>query len=200
MYSAYSKRMKRGEVVQVDTYDNGNVMVKSRYINGVLNGVYQAFDEEGTMTFNGHYRNGLLHGQVMKYNRFGSVVLIEHYYNGMLNGPTISYDDDGIIKTFDLYELGKLKSEKGVCGIDGDDGSPYRIEPKEPMKDKKISFGCEDREEVEYSDYCRTPSNDKREEIPEAPYKRHRPCRLVINRELKPVKLFDGSGETLKDR
>lgn len=81
------------------------------YVDGLYNGPYLEFSQNGTITIMANYQNNKLHGKYTSL-RFGRPVIDCYYVDGTLDGPYKEYDgNNGKIKKEMTYKNGKLDGE-----------------------------------------------------------------------------------------
>jgi len=90
-------------------YDNGELELEANYKNGELNGLYELWWSNGQLYRNYNYKNGGLNGIQIEYYPNGKLELEANYKNGEADGLYQEWYDDGqqIIKCW--YKDGKLE-------------------------------------------------------------------------------------------
>lgn len=84
--------------------DGTTQMLEENYIDGVLNGVFKIFYEDGKLTKLVHFKDGKLHGNSKKYSPKSILIEDVNYVNGELHGHASFYEDNGNLKQKGLYE------------------------------------------------------------------------------------------------
>ena len=84
--------------------DGTTQMLEENYIDGVLNGVFKIFYENGKLTKLVHFKDGKLHGNSKKYSHKSILIEDVNYVNGELHGYASFYEDNGNLKQKGLYE------------------------------------------------------------------------------------------------
>lgn len=84
--------------------DDKTIMIEENYEDGILNGDYKVFYEDGKLTKSTHYKDGKLHGNSKKYSPKSILVEDVNYVNGQLHGDAAFYEDNGNLKQKGLYE------------------------------------------------------------------------------------------------
>lgn len=101
------------------------------YVNGILHGVYEAYDEGKRLSLRCYFNNGVLHGEYKEYHKNGltectyvngilhgeykiwlnkKLLIKKNYVNGILNGPYFEKQ-----KASDAYEEGYYVNGKKQC-------------------------------------------------------------------------------------
>lgn len=92
------------------------------YVEGVLNGPYYEYSNNGELELATYYRNGNYDGDYIEY-KYGSPVVIAFYKQGLLHGSrTIYYTDRDIytsIQKIENFQNGKLHGEVSWFNPDG---------------------------------------------------------------------------------
>ena len=81
---------KDGEYVYY--YNNGNLGIKSNYINGKLEGEYYTYYEDGKLNIKSTFKDGEKHGYLFELDKSGKILKKEYY----LKGHRIDMYIDGI--------------------------------------------------------------------------------------------------------
>ena len=127
----------------------------ANYKNGILNGAYVRYYENGNKKVEKNYINGKISGEVKEYYLEGGIQIVSNYKEDKLEGPYMGYYESGKIKeknTFKnnnvdgemivYYENGKVKTKgKAVNGqLQGELNYYYedgKIKEKRVMKIKR---------------------------------------------------------------
>ena len=89
--------------------ENGQLLVSENYKENLLNGLFDYFHENGQLHVKGIYKNGNpIDGQLEYFFSNGSIKKRENYKDGKLNGPYESFYEDGTIEIKVNYKDGKL--------------------------------------------------------------------------------------------
>jgi antitoxin component YwqK of YwqJK toxin-antitoxin module len=100
----YKNDLKNGEWLKY--YQNGALILKTFYVNGKLNGKFEAFFDNGKPEFIGQYKNDLKDGLWIIYKKDGSQRFRTEYISGVANNRDIDiYESDYI----DSLERNKVK-------------------------------------------------------------------------------------------
>jgi len=75
-------------------YVNQKLIIECNFINGILNGKYKEFREDGSKKVVAQYIDGHLEGKCLYFYRSGILKRILHFKNGKLNGKAREYYDD----------------------------------------------------------------------------------------------------------
>ena len=114
-------------------YDNGQLIYKDSFINGIRNGTWTGWYENGEIEFTGEYCNGkcinkwefyysnknkrrvenyskdgIRHGEQLSWWENGSLMIEENYLNGLPQGETFMYFDNGQLMNSGIYKNGKI--------------------------------------------------------------------------------------------
>jgi antitoxin component YwqK of YwqJK toxin-antitoxin module len=84
--------------------DGKTQMLEENYIDGVLEGEFKVFYEDGKLTKLAHFKDGKLHGNSKKYSPKSILVEDVNYVNGEMHGPAAFYEDNGNLKQKGMYE------------------------------------------------------------------------------------------------
>lgn len=85
--------------------DGKAILIEENYVDGVLNGDFMVFYEDGKLTKFAHFKDGKLHGNSKKYSPESILVEDINYVNGELHGAAAFYEDNGNLKQKGLYEV-----------------------------------------------------------------------------------------------
>ncbi len=92
------------EVIEI-FHHNGALKERLTYLNGIANGAYEFFNEEGKNSERGNYKAGKKHGEVILYfPNEDKIQFKKSYTDGVLNGITTEYYISGKIKITSDYE------------------------------------------------------------------------------------------------
>jgi uncharacterized protein len=82
----------------VESYDDNGVLIqKATYVDGVMDGELLAFNSQGTVIKKFFYRQGKLHGEALIYNDDGKLAQRLTYEDGILEGPFQIYTNDVLV-------------------------------------------------------------------------------------------------------
>jgi antitoxin component YwqK of YwqJK toxin-antitoxin module len=88
--------------------EDGMVILRANFVNGVLNGVYEEF-RNGKLSKHFEFRNGKLEGTVQGYSWEEGILEYEGYYtNGLQNGIFRRYNRKGNVESEVVFEYGQL--------------------------------------------------------------------------------------------
>ncbi len=108
----------------VESYDEDGVLIqKATYVDGVLEGEFLAYNSQGTVMKRFFYRQGNLQGEALIYNDDGKMAQRLTYEDGVLDGPLQIFSNDvmmaeipyvkgireGVMRTF--APNGRIQSE-----------------------------------------------------------------------------------------
>ncbi len=91
----------------VELYDNGVMKMNIKYSNNVPNGVGYFFHKSGYVNAIAWYKDGLLEGPFLVFAEDGALVKRSFYKENKQNGKSIVYHDNGMI-----YESGQYKENQ----------------------------------------------------------------------------------------
>jgi len=94
----------------VKRYNNFNSTIKKVYyiLDGERHGEYIENYENGNINIKSNYINGLLHGEYIKNYENGNIHIKSNYANGLLQGEYLYYTSDGLLKITCNYDKGRL--------------------------------------------------------------------------------------------
>lgn len=92
-----------GEFIKYDL--RGNLLLKARFTNGVLDGIYEKFSN-GKPYIHLEFRNGKLEGRSLKYFTDGSIEYEGQYVNGVQEGIFRRYNYKGSVESEVVFENG----------------------------------------------------------------------------------------------
>ena len=88
-------------------HDNGNIKEKGTYIDGMLQGVFQEFDEDGKLIVQSHWKDHKLHGKLTHWRNVTTGVLLETtMYSNNLKLYSSTFDSDSRISANYYYSHG----------------------------------------------------------------------------------------------
>ena len=96
-------------------YENGIIGEKVYYVQGKVNGLYQLFNEDGTINYEANYINGELEGLSTWYYENGKIHFKSFYKHGLLNGESIYYDEKGNIELREYYLNNQVHGKIESC-------------------------------------------------------------------------------------
>jgi len=120
--------------ITVFSADDGQIIMKAEYANGVPHGMYTVYhngniSEEGiskngcivfharringTLVEYGQIKNGKLHGNGVVIDQYGTVFRSPHWQNGVINGLASVQDKNG-----DVVYYGKFRNHFSQCEVD----------------------------------------------------------------------------------
>jgi TonB family protein len=106
MKSSKGRSFKKLHGPYLEAYDNGTILHKGNYINGVKEGYWI----EGRSR-SGYYREGIKEGVWKKFSKDSILLYQENYTSGELDGSTIKYDSIGQVIYQSEYKNGEIISE-----------------------------------------------------------------------------------------
>ncbi len=102
-----------GSVRRVTHHDNGRMKTERHILDGVMQGPWMVWDEEGNKTSEGEYHKGMMHGQEIHYGTDGQKVSETSWLEGRRHGTQTEFDASG-------------ETVKQLCYVHADDGDPPR--------------------------------------------------------------------------
>ena len=102
--------IKSGEflIKSIPDFHNGRDLVKGVQKNGLWDGPYEEYYENGLLGIKGTYKDGERDGFFEIYYRKGQLRLNATYKDGVLDGPFEEYDKSGKLSKKGIYENGKF--------------------------------------------------------------------------------------------
>lgn len=100
-------------------YENGNKKTESNYKDGILNGTLKKYSISGTLLSSAQYADGKLEGLYKEYFVTGKPKKEIEYYNGLKEGFCKEYSADGILKEQYNYSQDKLEGDSHIYYEDG---------------------------------------------------------------------------------
>lgn len=91
----YKNDKKEGEWIQY--YANGNIFLKSYFTDGLLNGKFEVWFENGNPEITGYYKNNLREGKWIIYNEDGTIKYEMNYTRGITKDRQMDIDASEII-------------------------------------------------------------------------------------------------------
>lgn len=85
---------------------SGDLLSRSYFKNGILNGITEEFYKNGIIKSSGNYENGKMNGYTFFYDSTGNLVRQQNTYYDLPVGPRIDFKD-GNPSTFGFYSLEK---------------------------------------------------------------------------------------------
>ena len=86
--------------------DNGNLQHSGQYENGLMEGVWKYFYEDGQLYLNMTYKRGIINGLTETFHEDGSLYLKGNSKNGKRDGIWTTYQPDGTIESEELFKEG----------------------------------------------------------------------------------------------
>ena len=99
--------------------NTGNKVLECHYVNGVLNGKYMAWYEDGIRKIDGYYKDGKKDGNWTYYYENGQKKSAREYKGGKLDGEWIGYNENGQKKSEGRYEEGNKNGKWTYYNQDG---------------------------------------------------------------------------------
>jgi antitoxin component YwqK of YwqJK toxin-antitoxin module len=97
LFSKFSNKPFNGEI---------SGKLKTTIQDGLWNGKYLQFWENGQLKVKVHYKNGQLDGTYKTFSKFGQVQNKEFYKNGVLDGLKVTYYSNGRYESKESYKIG----------------------------------------------------------------------------------------------
>jgi uncharacterized protein len=104
-------------------YHDDETKLKKEYyeVNGIREGVYKLYRNNGKLWHECNFVNGILNGECKLYYENGNIWMIKTYINGILNGESKEYYENGQIYEkcyyvngeFDEYQAYELYNDNG---------------------------------------------------------------------------------------
>lgn len=89
-------------------YPEGGIVELKFYQDGILEGNWEKYDEQGNVRLKGNYKAGDKNGSLTVYGPKGQVLTRGKYTEGHLDGEWTYYTEEGKIKKKDTYKMGRL--------------------------------------------------------------------------------------------
>ncbi|MFA8449800.1 MAG: toxin-antitoxin system YwqK family antitoxin [Bacteroidales bacterium] len=89
---------KQIEKEEIGYYENGAVMLKGKYKNGLRDGLWQSWYQDGIQWTEGEYKNGRQNGRASHWNEDGTLLYQGQYKNDARIGTWKFYNKDGSFK------------------------------------------------------------------------------------------------------
>lgn len=102
--SNYKEGIESGK--RVIFYENGNPEIEENYKDGALEGTYKVYYETGELKLISHYENNTIQGQVKKYYVSGQLMEDVAFVDNEENGPFVEYWENGNLKWEGTYKDG----------------------------------------------------------------------------------------------
>jgi len=96
--------------IYTEYFENGNIKIESRLIEGVLNGITTVYHENGQKSEVRSYKNGMKDGIWYVWNAEGVKVAQASYKKDKKEGKWLIWDNDGNIQ----YEIEYFRGERMV--------------------------------------------------------------------------------------
>lgn len=97
--------------VNIEYYENGQILSESNYLNGELHGLSREYYENGQILSESNYINGELNGPSGEYYEDGQIQAEANYANGELIGVAKEYYVNGGVKNAASFSMDKMKIE-----------------------------------------------------------------------------------------
>ena len=113
----YKNGLKNGEFSA--WYENGNKQFVATFIDNVANSSFKKWHENGNLDIDCHYKNGLQHGASKQFYENGNLQIETFYSNGVINGYIKTWYESGQIRFHKIMKDGievsiKCWSESGI--------------------------------------------------------------------------------------
>ena len=79
-------------------------IAECHYLNGLKDGEYKQFNENGIVTADLFYKDGKENGVAKLYDDKGNILLEDFYYYGLRTGNSVTYEND-LLKSYSFYSL-----------------------------------------------------------------------------------------------
>ena len=86
----------------------GDPVEEINYVNGIRNGKFKLYHDNGMIKMEGSNSNGEINGTVKMYDEYGQLIRIAITKNGELQGVAKDYNGDGLITAISNYHQGEL--------------------------------------------------------------------------------------------
>ena len=93
-------------------YPNGKILEVAEYVDGDMDGVCKAYDEDGNVMSESVYKKNQIVGDKISYHKNGTIAMIAPHKNGKANGVTKKYSETGDLLEEWIFEDGQLKGKK----------------------------------------------------------------------------------------
>lgn len=97
-----SKQQLQGEILK---YQDGILLEKLNYINGVVNGWVTIYYKSGKINYSIHYLKNKQTGKQYQYYENGQLKSSSNFKNGKLIGSSMWYTEDGILDLYMAYDV-----------------------------------------------------------------------------------------------
>jgi len=94
-----------------DLYDNGQKKLNGRYRNGIKNGKWKWWNEDGGLDSTGSYKKGLMHGKWTSWYKNGIKSTEQTWKNGVEEGLFTRWYENGLQASEKTYKGGYLISQ-----------------------------------------------------------------------------------------
>ncbi len=101
-------------------YDNGDLLRKGSYKNGLKNGVFEEFYPNGAVKTSVTYRNGVQHGPARMYTKDNHLTNYTEYADGVREGVAYSYYNNETPHIFAYRKNDKLDGTAKVFNTRGE--------------------------------------------------------------------------------
>lgn len=91
----------------INEYNDDQLLSRGQYTNDLLNGIYTAYFDDGSIRQTIPYVNQMKDGNSYTYYKSGEIHSITHYANNLKHGQEIVYDKNGNERSKCNYEKGK---------------------------------------------------------------------------------------------
>jgi len=102
----YEGGIKQG--MSVSYYPTGQTAQELKWNNGIKDGAWKQYFDNGIIKLQAIFKNGKLHGDYRVYHSNGKTYVEGQYNNGLMDGPWKYYDEKGELKIEAVYSNGKL--------------------------------------------------------------------------------------------
>ena len=116
MKTNFSNNVQDGETI---VYLNGNKSTIMHYKNGMLDGSFLSYDEQGHLVREVSYEDGKMQGDCNVYYPDGALMEHSVYKDNLLDGEMQRYYQSGIVREISTFENGKPVGYIDTYDIDG---------------------------------------------------------------------------------
>jgi antitoxin component YwqK of YwqJK toxin-antitoxin module len=106
----YRNDLRHGECLKY--YPDGNLMLRTNYENGKINGSFEAFHENGKPEMKGQYKNNLREGQWIIYGKNGNRRFMTNYSAGIPDNRSIDIYESEYIDSLERNKVNIADPEK----------------------------------------------------------------------------------------
>ena len=103
---SFTNGLKNGNWVRF--FENGQLKSKGNFVNGTLNGIWEFFNQNGTLIRKQNYLYGKIDGELKIFHKNGNLKVEKFYINSFLEGMFDYFDEVGKLYKIETWEKGIL--------------------------------------------------------------------------------------------